>query len=137
MSLVTIKQNIEERFVANWTDTTLTNVRFENSVFTPPENTQWVSLDIVFANSVNTAICTNLDTRVNGFIVIDAYGPPDDGSRGVLGLIDSANTIFENTQFDSIQCLASRPRKFGIMNTQGTDSTWYVYRTSVPFYKYR
>lgn len=135
MSLATIKEDVETRFVANWSGTTLDKVRFENTPFTPP-NTEWVSLDIVFANSENTAIHCNMDTRVKGFIVIDGYGPPDDGSRGVLNLIDSANTIFENTQFNSIQCLAARPRHIGIMNTQGSDAVWYVYRTSIPFYKY-
>lgn len=136
MSLATIKEDIETRFVANWSGTTLDKVRFENVQFTPPENLEWVSLDTIFANSTNAAIHSGLDTRVNGFIVIDCYGPPDDGSRGVLNLIDSASAIFENTQFNSIQCLAARPRHIGIMNTQGSDSTWYIYRVSIPFYKY-
>lgn len=136
MSLATIKQDIETKFVAEWSGTTLDKVRFENTQFTPPQNDYWVSLDTVFANSVNAAIHSGLDTRVNGFIIVDCYGPPDDGSRATLNLIDSVNAIFENKQFNGIQCLAARPRHIGIANVQGADPVWYVYRTSIPFYKY-
>jgi len=136
MSLLTIKKDIEDRFVANWTGTSLDNVRFENVPFVPPDNVNWISLDIVFANSENAAIHSSLDTRRNGFIIIDCYGPPDEGSRGVLSLLDQATSIFENQQFNTIQCLAGRPRHIGINNTQGSDAVWYIYRVSVPFYKY-
>ena len=134
--LVTIKQDIEDRFIANWTATTIaTNVRFENTPFTPP-TTNWVSLDIVYANSDNAAIHSSMDTRRNGFIIIDAYAVPDYGSRDALTLVDAANVIFENQQFNTIQCLAARVRHIGINNTQGTDASWYMYRTAIPFYKY-
>lgn len=137
MSLLSIKKAIEDRFIANWTGTNLdSNVRFENTEFTPQSGEEWVSLDIVWANSQNAAIHTNLDTRRNGFIIIDAYAMADQGSRGAIALVDEANSIFENQQFNNIQCLASRPRHIGINNTQGSDATWYIYRTSIPFYSY-
>lgn len=136
MSLVSLKKSIEDRFVANWLGTSLaTNVRWENVPFTPP-TTNWVSLDIVLSNSQNTAICSGMNTRRNGFIIIDAYALPDQGAKNALDLIDQATAIFENTQFDGIQCLAARLRHIGINNTQGADATWYMYRTSIPFYKY-
>lgn len=136
MSLVAVKKSIEDRFVANWLGTNLsTNVRWENVPFTPP-TTNWVSLDIVQGNSQNTAICTGMNTRRTGFIIIDAYALPDQGAKSALELIEEANTIFENRQFDGIQCLASRIRHIGINNTQGADATWYMYRTSIPYYKY-
>lgn len=137
MSLVTIKKDIEDRFIANWTGTDIaTNVRFENVPFTPPDNESWVSLDTIFANSTNAAIHSSLDTRVNGFIVIDCYAPPDVGAVVAMELADEAITLYQNTQFNRIQCLAARPRHIGINNTQGSDALWFIYRVSVPFYKY-
>ena len=53
MSLATIKQDMETKFVAEWSGTTLDKVRFENTQFTPPQKDYLVSLDTVFANSVN------------------------------------------------------------------------------------
>jgi len=136
MSMLEIKQLIEQKFISEWAGTTVDKVRFENVEFSPPDNEYWVSLDIVFANSQNSAISSSLDVKRNGFIIIDCYGPPDDGSRGTVTLLDEATNIFENTQFSRIQCLASRPRHIGINNTQGSDALWYIYRTSIPFYRY-
>lgn len=135
-TMLQAKQAIEGLFVSSWTGTSLDNVRFENVQFTPPDNEYWVSLDIVYSNSSNSAIHATLDTRRNGFIIVDVYGPPDEGSNNILALLEEVTEIYENKQFSGINTYATRPRHIGINNTQGSDALWYIYRVSIPFYYY-
>lgn len=137
----TIRQNIEQRFRDNWTGTNLnTNVRYSNVEFDlKAVSGDWVSLDIRFANNNNAEIGGNLSpvsVRRNGIIYIEIYSPVDSGTGNATTLVDEAISIYENQQFNSIQCLSANVRHDGVPNIQGTDPQWYRYSVRVEFYKY-
>lgn len=136
MGINAIRQAVEKRFLDNWTGTDKkTTIRFSNRPFSPPKLKSWLSLDVNFADSNNSAISGRM-TRRNGLIFCEIYAPIDKGSGDLTTLVDGFISIFENNQFDNIQCLSAKIRHIGVPNIQGTDPQWYVYRVSIPFYSY-
>jgi len=143
MSIDTLRRAIEKRFIANWTGTTLAKVRFSNSIFNPPEDTSWASLDIRWMPTQKVSISSNLGVRRKGLIVIDLYVPIDEGTLELGTLADEAIGIYENIQFSvpddsvgtSIQCFSADVRHVGVPNIQGTDPMWYKYSIRIEFYR--
>lgn len=144
MSLDTIRQAIEQRFYDNWTGTDKdTHVRYSNTIFRPPENASWASIDVRWLPTINAAISTTLRKRRRGLIVMDTYVAIDAGSGALMALADEAITVFENQQFavtedagtGAVQCSTPDVRHIGVTNTQGTDAAWYKYSIRVPFYR--
>lgn len=138
MSINQIRQDIEQRFVDNWVSTDLTNgVRWSNLPFKPDASASpWVTVDVRFGDGVNAEIHNNLSVRRNGQIVVEIFATVDSGTGTMTTLVDSVLGIFENAQFEGIQCLAGRVRHTGVPNIQGTDPQWYMYSVRIPFYKY-
>lgn len=138
MSISSIRASIETRFRDNWLGTSLdTNVRYTNVPFTPPLNESWVSLDVFFALSENRSINgDSISVRRNGTIAVRCYAPMDSGAGALAQLSDEVVSIFENAQFDQIQCLSADIQHVGQPNLQGLDPRWYVYMVTIPFYRY-
>lgn len=136
MGVNSIRQAIESRFYTNWSSTDKTStVRFSNRPFQPPSQKIWLSIDVKLHNSKNSGISGKSRMR-RGHIFCEVRSPVDSGTGDLAVVTDDFIEIFENQQFEGIQCLAADIRHIGVPNIQGTDPQWYVYRVSIPFYRY-
>lgn len=134
MSFSTIRQNIETRFYDNWVGTNVnTAVRYSNEEFEPNGTAPWVGIDILFSPSRNASIGSTLCVRRHGVIAIEILVPIDTGTGTQLTLVDEVVTLFENQQFNDINCEASVVEHVGVPS-EGAEH--YKYRVGIPFYIY-
>lgn len=79
---------------------------------------------------------TSLTSRVNGFIQVDIYLPLNTGVATGYTLSEAAKAIFNNQQFNRIQCLAGTITEVGRRNAGGDSVEYFQFRVVVPFYSY-
>jgi len=143
MSLSTIRQAIQQKFIDEWTGTDIdTRVRFSNVIFNPPESGTWASIDVKWIPTKKITISSSSAVRRRGLIVIDIFDSVDAGTGELGTLGDEAISIYENKQFavpdallSYIQCLSADIRHIGVPNIQGTDPQWYKFSIRIPFFR--
>jgi len=125
MSFSTARRDIEQRLTDNWATTV---IAYDNVDFDPPPNQYWVRLRIFedTANRIN--IGTPGVHRIAGSIIVELFGPLNQGTQTIRSYADTISEIFRDQQFNGITCREAIPTNVG--ETGG----WYKYDVSIPFF---
>ena len=124
MSFAKERQSIESRLNANWK---ATPVAYDNVAFDPPNDSEWIRLNILNGESGYRAI--NNEKRHLGLIVIQCFAPINTGTSTLRGYADSLIGIFEDQKFNDIVC-----RVGGITPVVSTD-TLYQINVTIPYWR--
>jgi hypothetical protein len=71
---------------------------------------------------------TSLTSRVNGVVQIDIYLPLNTGVSSGYTLAEAAKAIFNNQQFNRIQCLAGSITEVGRRKAGGDSVGYFQFR---------
>lgn len=128
------RQNIEEEFVAGWTSAT-TPIKFENvnglvsgtdMLKDDKGLTQWCRITILNAASSNMVI-GGTTVRHAGDIIVNVWVKSGTGTDTARELCDDVYDIFNNANFDGIQCHSS------YVTTEGDVEGWFQMTVSTPY----
>lgn len=106
-------------------------IAYENIEFTPPDNAYWVRLYILNgdANQISLGAAKSLH-RFVGVIVVQVFGPANEGEAGVRDVADAVANIFRAVDFGSgITCRSPTYTRVGV---QGA---YFQGNVSAPFYR--
>lgn len=106
MSYFQEKLDIEEFFLANWTETP---VYFENGEV--GVELEWVRLTVLSGRSKQVTMGDNPDFRHHGSVIVQIFTPPDQGSGRAVELADMVHNLFINRVLNGIQFSVPQIRK--------------------------
>lgn len=134
MSFDTLRENIEQRMVDNWTDST---VAYENVAFDPPDPTssaKWVRFTVINGESQTAEggiQGSTYKTRDTGTISLQIFVPQNTGTKKSRQLIDSFNTIFEHKRFSGVVTYSANITPVGVRDG------WHQTNLTIPFRRIR
>lgn len=139
MSWATATEAIKTRFQAQWTETPLAQVAFENEQFDIPDNDEWLYIEIVGAGGSIAGyggMGTNLIRR-EGVIMIHVFVPSGTGGARAVELAEIASKVFATVSFSGIQCWAPHPPSPPTGDTElgnrAINGNWWRSYSSVTF----
>lgn len=124
MSFAAERASIEERLFDNWLTTP---IAFDNVDFDPPNNSEWVRLNILNGASSNRTI--EAKKRHTGAIVLQLFAPKHGGTGTLRGYADTLAEIFEDQTFDDVVCDTA-----SLTNVAGSDE-WYQLNLTIPYWR--
>lgn len=127
MSFSDEHSQIRERLSSQIGDTP---IDWPNASFSPPDPPSiWLRLSILDGESFQTTIGaeTNVHRSV-GIIIVQIFGPANEGDKDTLAMADTVAAIFRNWCGTTVRCRAATVKAIG-PDGQG----WYQVNVSVPF----
>lgn len=124
MSFSDERQSIENRFKTEWT---ATPIAFDNVPFNPPNNADWVRLNIQNGDSGYRAL--GCGTRHTGIINVQIFTPVNSATMTSRQYADIVSDIFSNQRFDDIVTDVSS------INLIGDDKAWFQINVTTPYYR--
>ena len=93
-----LRETIGSLFNANW-DSGTTPVAWPNRSIDPPQDANWVSMEIFQTDSFQVEIgSSNNQHRTTGLIILVVNTPLNAGDKAALDLADTAANIFRNNK---------------------------------------
>lgn len=124
MSFAAERQSIEERLFDNWLTTP---IAYDNVDFDPPNASEWVRLSILNGSSTFTTMADN--KRHTGVIIVQLFGPKNNGTATLRGYADAISAIFSGVKFDDVDCDVAS------LSTVRTDKNWLQMNVSIPYFR--
>ena len=124
MSAETLRQAVVNQFDTSWSGDYVD--RGSNHKFDPPGDTNWVRLQTLPFGTDNIDVGGTLQ-RTEGEIVVQCFAPANTGERSLLLMIDEVKSIFQNQNFEGVQCYATSTIKVG------ENGGWYQINANTPF----
>ncbi len=130
MSWASERASIEGRLNTNWTTT---SIAYDNVDFDPPDNTAWVRLSILNGASGYRAL--EAKKRHTGVIVLQIFGPKNQGSNTLRGYADTLAGVFEDAIFDDVVCRAASVTPVAQAKEDSNRTEWYQLNVTIPYWR--
>jgi hypothetical protein len=117
---------LRTRYNTGWTPVP---TEFPNESFNRPTSGQWGRFTIVINNETQMDIGSTLKTfRVTGFLVVQLFVSPNQGTIDILNQADTLADVFRNWSGQTVSCREST------VKTIGNDGNgWHQVNVIVPF----
>lgn len=126
MSFNTLREEVANQFIANWSGD-LTQVDYGgNNEFKPSDEVPWVRLSINVLSSINGEVGGDMQ-RSDGLIAVQCFVPVNTGEKLILEMVDDVVSTFQNKNFGGVKCYATNPVRVG------ESGNWYQYNASTVF----
>lgn len=136
MTVNEAKQAILDRFLDNWTGTTVddTHVERENQVFDGPPSpaAPWVRIviDPRVGRQRTLAPVGSRTYNRRGAVLVSIFVPRGEGSTNTDALVQEVRSIFEGAEVDGIHFFATQER---VVEGIKPDADWYQVNTETEF----
>lgn len=127
MSYVHIRQAVESRFIAEFSEIPSESVLFENDERENPSSTEWCRLFVQSGEEDRIELGENPTYETLGFIVLQVFLPQQSYSKRSEEVGDALKPIFRDQRFDGITT-GSLTR-----NPPVDDGGFYRVNYSIPF----
>ncbi|MBT4080294.1 MAG: hypothetical protein HOE82_06745 [Gammaproteobacteria bacterium] len=124
MSFAAERQSIEERLFDNWATTP---IAFDNVDFDPPNASPWIKLNILNGSGAFTTM--NNGKRYTGVIIIQVFGPKNEGTATMRTYADTLGALFTGIKFDDVDCDVAS------LSTIGTNKNWHQVNVTIPYFR--
>ena len=138
MTISTIRQELTSVMVSGFSDPSI--IKHSNIKFTSSNYPLWVDFMITFRSSFNHSIspaATNgVGVRRQGAVEAFVYTREGEGTSELSDTVGEIITIFENKNFNGIQCRAADILNLGQPKTPEGDVPLYAYAVRIPFFSF-
>ena len=111
MSYDTLREVLSERMIAEWSGTSLDRVvHGDNRSPLSIDDGPWVRLSYSITSNVNAEIGTGFQ-RASGIITVQIFTEEKAGEKQSLDLVDGVAAVFQNKNFNRVECFATYPLK--------------------------
>lgn len=124
MSFADERAEIQNHLEVNWLDTP---VAWQNITFTPPNNSEWIRLNILNGSTEYRAM--PLLKRYNGIINVQIFVPIKTGTSIARDYADKISDIFDSVTFDNVVCDVAS------VTEVGADAKWYQINVDTPYWR--
>ena len=122
-ALDTVRQGVELRLFANWTDT---EIAWQGHEFDPGED-DWIRPTLRFGGGRLESYSSTGVNTVDGLLLIDCFTVSKSGLGVLYGYVDELRDLFDRVTVGAVEFLAaSGPREV-------SDSLWQGLQFEVPF----
>jgi hypothetical protein len=131
-----VKQSLEEFVIANWSDTDVSTIQFDNVPFNTDLFDEYVQFSVRFGESVKRSLPKGC-YRQPGMVIFTVKTRPDQGSQRKLELARSAAEMLVNAVISpTLPLVAPRVvmREPSLFDDNSQRDGWVMAQVSCPFY---